>query len=255
MDGLRRFLALTPGNPMNPVTLLVLGFFAVMLLGFPPVMLALGLGVGGTLFVTAVIVATAVLCVGLMVAIGRRYARDFERLLAGEHWVRWRLGPGERERFVVDEGTRTRREAKSYVPYAVGFAALGALVVGVATDSASAGLLGGAILGAVGLLVVVTTYLWGGAREREGARDLDEVYLGDLGIYQLGRYTPVRGFNVFLVGVEARPGDPAVLAFTIGSRGRYGTRTSEVRVAVPAGRETEAAELAERFRREFGLAR
>ena len=255
MDGLRRFLALTPGNPMNPVTLLVLGFFAAMLLGFPPVMLALGLGVGGTLFVTAFIVATAVLCGGLMVALARRYARDFERLLAGGHWVHWRLGPGERERFVAQEGERTRREADSYVPYAAGFAVLGALVVGVAGGSLTAGLLGLAGFGAVGLLVVATTYLWGGARERRGARDLDDVYLGDLGIYQLGRYTPVRGFNVFLTAVEARPGAPAVLAFTIGSRTRYGTRTTEVRVAVPAGREAEAATLAERFRREFGLDR
>ena len=73
-------------------------------------------------------------------------------------------------------------------------------------------------------------------------------------MYALGRYTPLRGFNLFLGQVELKAGDPAVLTFTIGSRTRYGTiRSTEIRVAVPSGREAEAAALVERFRTEFGL--
>ena len=112
---LRRFLALTPGNPMNPGTLLVLVFFAGMLLGFPPFILVMGLGIGGIVLVTAVIVLTVVLCCGLVVAIARRYAGDADRLLAGDYWVHWRTNARERERFLAQEGERVRGEAGRYL--------------------------------------------------------------------------------------------------------------------------------------------
>ena len=255
MGGIRRFLALIPGNPMNPVTLLVLAFFAAALVGFPPFMVSVGLEAWDVVLVEVVVVATAVVCLGLVVWVARRYAGDYERLLAGEHWVRWRTTPNERARFVAQERARTRAEAKRYAVYAVGVAAIGGVAMWAATRTVTGAALGIAAFGVAGLLVVATTLRWGGARERPGALDLDDTLLGNLGISHLGRYTPLRGFNLFLEKVDLLPCAPAVLAFTVGSRTRYGTvRSSEVRVAVPPGGEAEAATLAERFRREFGLA-
>jgi hypothetical protein len=123
------------------------------------------------------------------------------------------------------------------------------------TRTAAGVALGLAVCGAISLVVVLTTLLWGGARERTDAHDLNEIYLGDLGIYHLGRYTPVRGMNLSLLDVRLQAGTPSVLQFTVGSRTRHGTiRSSDVRVLVPQGREDEAADLVARYRREFELA-
>ena len=109
MARLRRSLGLIPGNPMNPVTLIVFGVFGLTLLGFPPIMWAMGLGGGGILLVMTIAVLTAALCCGLTVAFARRYLRDFERLVGGEHWAHWRTTPAERARFVVQERRRAGR--------------------------------------------------------------------------------------------------------------------------------------------------
>ena len=254
MHALRRFLALTPGNPMNPVTLLLLAFFTAALVGFPLLTLAVGLGTWDVVVIEAVVVATAVACLGFVVWLARRYARDHDRLLAGEHWVHWRTSPAERGRFLAQEQDRARADARFALGGTVVVALLGAAGMWAYTEEARGAAIGFAVFGAAGLLVALTTRLWGGATARPDAPDPDDTYLGPLGVYQLGRYTPLRGFNLFLQRVDLRPGAPAVLAFTIGSRTRYGSvRTTETRVAVPPGREDEAAELAERFRREFGL--
>jgi hypothetical protein len=251
MTAIRRFLALTPGSPMNPVMLIVLAFFAVALVGFPPLTIAAGLGAGGITLVIAFVVVTATLCIGLMAWLGRRYAGDMDRLLAGEHRARWQLTAVERERFVSSERTRSQGEARRYLLYSLGLAIFGALVMWTYTETARGVAIGFAVLGAAGLLVVLTTWLWGGARPRREASNLDDIYLGDLGIYHLGRYTPVRGLNLFLTRADVQPGDPPVLHFEVGSRMQYGSvRSNEVRVLAAAGHEAEA--LAERFRRELG---
>jgi hypothetical protein len=252
MTTIRRFLALTPGNPMNPVTLIVLGFFAIVFVGFPPLMIAAGLGTGGVVLVMMVVLITAVFCIGLVVWLGRRYSGDMDRLLAGEHWAHWQLTPAERERFVTGERTRSHGEARRYLLYSLGLAIFGALLMWAYTETATGAAIGFGVLGAAGLLVVLTTWLWGGARPRREATNLDDIYLGDLGIYHLGRYMPVRGFNLFLTRTDYQPGDPPVLHFEVGSRTQHGSvRTNEVRVLVPAGREAEAEALAERFQREL----
>jgi hypothetical protein len=184
-----------------------------------------------------------------------RYAGDYERLLAGEHWVRWRTTPNERARFVAQERARTRAEAKRYAVYAVGVAAIGGMAMWAATRTATGAALGIAAFGAAGLLVVATTLPWGGARERPGALDLDDTLLGDLGISHLGRYTPLRGFNLFLERSICCPA-PRPSSRSPSARGRGTARSAPRRSGSrsrPAGRRKRQS-LAERFRREFGLA-
>ena len=68
------------------------------------------------------------------------------------------------------------------------------------------------------------------------------------------RYTPVRGLNIFLTRAELLTEEHPMLHFEVSSRAQYGSLpTTDVRVAVPPGRETEAEALAERYPREFGL--
>ena len=72
-------------EPDEPVTALVLAFVAAVLIGFPLLIAAVELRARELVLVAA---ATAPVCVGLVVWIARRYARDHERLLAGEHLAR-----------------------------------------------------------------------------------------------------------------------------------------------------------------------
>ena len=254
MTRLRRFLALVPGNPMNPVTVLVLGFFGLILLGFPPFMRAVGLDTGGIVLVMAIVVLTALALSGLTVHIARRYLHDYEQLIGGGWWVHWRTTAAERAHFVTQEHLRAHRQASQFALFGIGLVLLAGGLMWLYTRTAAGVALGVAVFGAVSLVVVLTTVLWGGARERADAHDLDDIYLGDLGIYHLGRYTPVRGMNLFLLNVALQAGSPSVLQFTVGSRTRYGTvRPAETRVLVPQGREGEAADLVARFHREFKL--
>lgn len=255
MNPIRRFLALTPGNPMNPVTLLVLGFFAIVLIGFPVLMAALDMPTRDIVLVMVVVVLVAVGLIAFMVSMGRRYARDFERLVGGEHWVHWTVTPDEHQRFVTSERTRSRKDARLYVLFSLVVAVIGAGVMWRYTGTSEGAAIGFGVLTAIGALVVVTTWFWGGARPRHEATDIGDIYLGDLGIYHLGRYTPVQGFNLFLTAADYLAEDPPALRFAIGSRTQHGyVRTNEVRVMVPSGRETEAEEIAARYQRQFNLA-
>jgi hypothetical protein len=239
---------------MNPVTLLILGSFLVIAVAFPVLMVWAGLGTGGILLVMAFIVVTEAAIFAWIVWMARRFARDYQRLLAGEHWVRWQTTPQERAGFVASERTRARGDARRYILYALILAAVGAVVMWFLTDSATGAAVGFGVLGLIGAIVVVTTWLWGGARQREEASDIDDIILGELGIYHLGTYTPVKGFNLFLTRVDYVDEIPPALSFWIGSRTQHGiVRQNEVRVLVPAGREEEGRDIAARFRRHFDL--
>lgn len=81
-------------------------------------------------------------------------------------------------------------------------ATIGGVGAWVLTGTGAGSALAAAAFGAAGLLVAGATYLWAGASGRGGAPDPNDVYLGDLGIYQIGRFPPPRGLNLFLQWVE-----------------------------------------------------
>ena len=99
-------LALLPNrrNPMRPVVMILAVFFGAMLVGFPILMLAVGLGTGSTIGVTLLIVAVALFCLGIVLALARSYDRGQEALFAGEAWARWTVTPEEHRR--LDERSR-----------------------------------------------------------------------------------------------------------------------------------------------------
>ena len=254
MKSLRSFLGMSPGNPMNVVVLILLAFFTLVLVGAPILMAIVGLGTGGIILFEIIAGLATLLIMGLIIAMARGFGHDLERLLAGNAWAYWQLTSAERAAFLQDDRERTRETSKRYALYSLGMIPFGALFAWLFTRDATGAMLGALAFGAAGLLVVVTTLLWDGTRPRNDASDIDEVYLGDLGLYAFGRFTPFSGMNLSLKAVKLTKGDPSYLTFTTVSRGEYGNQQSrDVSVPIPAGHDEEAETLIERFKQRFSL--
>jgi hypothetical protein len=254
MKSLRSFLGMTPNNPMNVVTVILLVFFALALTAMPIFMAIVGVGTGGIILFEIIVALTTLLIMGLVIAMARGFGRDLERLLSGNEWAHWRLSSDERAAFLQEDRTRTRETSKRYALYSLGLIPFGALFAWLFTRDATGAMLGALAFGAAGLLVVVTTLLWDGTRPRHDASDIDEVYLGDLGIYAFGRFTPLSGVNLTLKAIAMTKSDPSYLTFTTVSRGEYGNQQPrDISVPIPAGHEEEAETLVERFKQRFSL--
>ena len=249
MERMQEALGLVPGNPLRPFTLGLLAF-----LGLAVVAAAVLLAVDRIWALVVGVVALAVLItLPILVVFGRVYVRDMRRLLAGEHWARWRYEPAEWERFAAHEWARTRREARfggiASRILAIVIAVFAALVGG----SGSVALLAAGLVLAVGLVVSLGIYLAGRARYARRGREVGDVTVGPLGVHHPGRYAPLAGFNLRLAAVRVEPGTPSVLHLVTKSWSQYGARTQETRVPIPHGREADAEALAARFRAEFRL--
>jgi hypothetical protein len=249
----REVLALTPGNPLTPLTVALAVLLVALPLVVAPVLLIAGFDPVGVLFLLLFGVAIVLMCLWVAVAAGRGYARGLAQLTGGDAWARWHTTPAERRRFAAEERALARRTAGRYLAYTVlGSVALATLAC-VFGGGAQGALLGLAVAGVVGIGATTLTYYLDFARPSTGPAGSDDVSIGPPGVYQLGRFRPFAGPGRRLVGAELVPGIPPVLRFTVAERVRYGTVHSEVRVPVPAGRETEAAALVDRFRREGGV--
>jgi len=254
MKSLRSFLGISPGNPMNVVVLILLAFFGLVLVGAPILMAIVGLGTGGIILFEIIAALATLLIMGLIIAMARGFGHDLQRLLDGNAWAHWHLTSAERDAFLQDDRERTRETSKRYALYSLALIPLGALFAWLFTRDAKGAMLGALAFGGAGLLVVVTTLLWDGTRPRQDASDLDEVYLGDLGIYAFGRFTPLSGVGLSLKAIKLTKSDPSYLTFTTVSRGEYGEQQPrDISVPIPAGHEEEAETLVERFKQRFSL--
>ena len=254
MKQVRAWLGMTPGNPMNAFLVIFLVFFGLVLIGAPVAMAAVGMGAGGIVLFEVIALATTVLIIWILAVMARGFGRDREQLLAGGAWAHWRISSAERAAFLQQDRERTTQTAKRFFWYALVLVPIGAGIGWLFSRDATGALIGAALLGGAGMLVVVTTWLWDGARPKQDADDLDEIYLGDLGIQSLGRFTPLSGINLGLKDVTFTKGDPGYLTFTVVSRGQYGEQQPrDIPVPVPAGHDDEAAALVDRFRERFGL--
>jgi len=254
MKSLRAFLGMTPSNPMNPIMLILLAFFTLVLVGAPILMAIVDVGTGGIILFEIIVALATLLIMGLVIAMARAFGRDLERLLSGNEWAHWRITSAERAAFLQEDRERTRRTSKRYALYSLGVIPLGALFAWLFTRDAKGALLGALAFGAAGLFVVLTTLLWDGTRPKHDSSDIDEVYLGDLGIYAFGRFTPLSGINLSLKAITMTNSDPSYLTFTTVSRGQYGEQQPrDISVPIPAGHEEEAGTLVERFKQRFSL--
>jgi hypothetical protein len=195
-----RSLIPRPGNAARPVFFLVLVTFGLMLVGFPILTLAVGLGIGTVLLTILIILPIALGTLWLVAATGRNLDRDEQRLDAGDVWAEWTVSERERRAFVADEHRSTVRRA-------LFFAGVGAILgFGYwlfADDSLSAW-----VMVSVFLLATVVTLFTGPPRSArsDSAR---HVRIGPKGVHSLGRYQPVRMSGVRGGRVDVEHGDPS----------------------------------------------
>lgn len=76
---------------------------------------------------------------------------------------------------------------------------------------------------------------------------MGEVFIGDRAVQFNGNYCTWDYFGAKLGKVELLTADPPILQFEIRQIGRYGSKSTEVRVPVPRKHEKEAAELVLKF--------
>lgn len=164
-------------------------------------------------------------------------------LAAGEYWVHWTYAPQEWARFAQAERAESRRSARRLLRLGVLLGAGGAaflLLFNWAEGGLSSAQLAGAIAlsggGPLAVLAAVALMVerQGAAVYRRRCRGRAEAMIGPRG-------ARVQGDSVFpWTGVPQVEEEPGLLVF----RSPEG---AGLRVPVPAGREAEAAALAQRF--------
>jgi hypothetical protein len=196
------------------------------------------------------LLAAALVCLIIFYLYGRTYTRNIRRILSGEYWVHWCYTPDEGRRFVQHEVTRAQRRIRQTFLIGLPVSALAGLVLGVLSGVMLAGLIVTGTLLLIMLLIVLTFYLQGRLRSGLWRGDRIEVYIHPQGIvYQSGKFEPFSSFNQSLIGVRIEPGDPPVLQFTSCTGSGRAYMEIESRIPIPGGREAEARDLIERFRR------
>jgi hypothetical protein len=226
---------------MRPVLVILAVGFLLMLIAFPVGMVLLGMGTGGIIGVTLLIIAVAGGILAWAWYLAGTYERDRTELIEGEVWARWQLSPDEFRRFHAGERMRSLRLAAAY---AAGGTALGVFFMTVGEDRVTGWIMIGAFLLAVIVIITAGGPPW---RVTDEAR---EVRIGSQGVQVLGRYLPLNGPGSRPGGVELRSGDPTELRFSV----RTGRRVEEIRVPVPQAHMAEAEQVAERFRNELSRA-
>ncbi len=237
----RRSLIPPPGKSARPVFFIVLVGFGLMLIGFPILMYALGLGIGSIVGITLLILLVMVGILWFTIALGRSLDRDEERLDAGEVWAEWLVPFQDHRAFVADERRTTNRRA---IATALGGTAFGLLLAWLADDA----LLGGIMTGAF-LLAGLVTYFFAGPPRHAGSDDARRVRIGPTGVHFLGRYMPFRTTLTRLRVVDIRDDAPPVMVLTV----HAGRRIDQIRVPVPPEQLETAEAVAERLRLEYDL--
>ncbi len=250
-----RWLRLMPGNPIRPMVIGLLGFYAL------DAIVTVGLALAGAPWITwavgAIFLATAVVVLPIVAIFGRIYGTSLAQLLDGGHWARWAVDTGEGARFAANEWRRARREARNLVLFGMGAGPVFGLLFGLLAGSMTAFGLVVALMVGVGILAAANVLAIGWWRHKRRAERGGEVLIGPMGVFSQGTFTPLAGFNLGLGAVEIEEGDPPVIRFDAVTR-TYSegviptrtTRTEPVRVPIPRGRESEAAALVARFRGE-----
>jgi hypothetical protein len=191
--------------------------------------------------------ASCVFSLVVIALISRPYVRDIETI-RDHPLVHWIYAADEWARFEEAAWQREQRDVRT----------LPIVTLIIATVVAGLAFLGSrdllVTLGAfgifVGIGVLVTLQTWGAARWRYIRRHRagGDVYISATGILQPGAYLPYNGFNLQLTIAEVESGDPDTLRLQVSSYSEHAvTRTSDIRIPIPYGREDEAREVAQQL--------
>jgi hypothetical protein len=224
------------GNPMRPVILLLEVFFALMLVAFPILMYAVGLGMSNVILMAVIVLVTAAVCIGSVGWMSRGIERDRVRLEATDALATWWLSVDEFTRFAASERRRNGLWAAGYLVFGLAVAAFFAIWL---DDMITA-----AVIAVAFLLAAGVKFFLGGPplRATDEAR---EVRIGPRGVQALGRYTPFQATLTRLRSVDLDPGDPAVITFWV----RSGRQWVDLRVPVTQGRWDDAEAIVAEFRK------
>lgn len=231
----RRSVLPSRGNPMRAVVIFLVAGFGAMLVGFPVLTLAVGLGVGWALTMALMIAAVATFILWIVRAMANVYETELELLNAGRVVASWQLSPDEHRSFLASE----RRGNLRYAALTAIFGVTLGLLLGYAEDW----LLGGIMVG--GFLIATVVILTAAGPPRNADSDeAREVLIGERGVRVLGRYVPFHAPLTRLRAMNLEHGDPSVLIMHVRSGNRStGQRFHQLRVPVPHDRLAEAEAL------------
>jgi hypothetical protein len=245
MSRLLRLLGAVPGYPLRP-----------FIIGLLWCTLAFGI-VAVAMFITPVepfwwivpacFIASCVFSLGVIALISRPYVRDLDTIREN-HLVHWIYAADEWARFEEAEWQREQRDVRIYPIVSV---IIALVVAGLAFLGSRDPLVTLAAFGIfVGIGMLVTLQTWGTARWRYMRRHRagGDVFISETGILQPRGYLPYNGFNLTLTVAEVEPGDPDTLRLQVSSYSEHAvTRSSDIRIPVPYGREDEAREVAQQL--------
>jgi hypothetical protein len=197
---------------------------------------------GGAVMVMAL---CSIICYALACSSARRIAQ----LRDGELLYRWRFEPTEWKRFAQQEWLRIRTESLDWKEPLIA-AVVGGVIGAIVAWQLNPGI--GFLLGFMGLLSVALFGNWsmwivGRNAWRRSCRRMGDVLIDRQGVFYNGRFYYWALFGVTIESAEVIPGQPAVLQ--VHTRQQAGSRKyrHEIRVPVPAGRETEAHDVVARL--------
>ena len=255
MDAIKKALGLDLPTSTGGLTLAALGMLLVAGIAVPLVWTF-----GGPVRLTGFCVAAAIFMMAAMFAgagiyMSRMEAGRLRQMLAGEYWAHWNYTSEEVQQFLEHEGARTQRDMRFSFFFAIVFGLVVGVLMGLLTRSLLYGLLPGGFAFLLGIALVLQDSSKGQAFVFPGAGG-QEVYLGQAGVYQPGRFCSF----AFLTDVKLDSDNaPQTLLFYIETSAyTYRSRstrqlttainTDPVRVGVPIGHEAEAEQLVTRFK-------
>lgn len=241
MEQLRAFLP-AAGNPVRPIQILLLVFFAANLIGWNIAMPLLGSSSGAVSFVTIVIAVLAVICCGITWWYGLSLERHRDMLSSGEVWARWQLSPAESELYA-------RSKNNEYQKLAITLALLG-ICLGVISAIFTANLLSGGILAGVFLVAAIFVVWMTRISPQPSPAEPQDVLIGPTGAMVGNQLVPFLAPGMHLLNVELKheTGTLPSIVFQVRSRSGRSSTLSEFRVPVPADHLRDAEALIERFR-------
>jgi len=241
MDTLKKALGLdlptsTRGMTMAALGLLALALVAVQLVWFfGGAEKIMGLFIAISLaFVAGIFAAT-----GIYLSIMQ--ASQLRQMLAGDYWAHWNYTDQDVRHFSQHETVRTKKDMRFSFFFAIVFGLVVGGLMWLLTSSQAFGLL----TGGFAFLLGIALFLQDAGRGKAYVYPepgVNEIYLGQQGVYQPGKFFP---FD-HLLRVELEGGDPPLTLLFYIVVSTYSK--APVRVGVPYGREAEAKQLVERFR-------
>lgn len=197
--------------------------------------------------VPACLVGSCVVSLAIVALLSRPYVRDIDTIRA-KPLVHWVYAADEWARFEETIWQREQRSLRIYPIFGIGLALVVAALAYIGSRDPLVTLAAFGVFIGIGLLVTLQT--WGAARWRYARKHQTggDVYISTTGILQPRGYLPHSGFNLKLTAAEVEPGDPDTLRLQVSSYTEDAlTRSSEIRIPIPYGREDEAREVAQQL--------